>query len=129
MNAVLRVAAGQDREGYGVGAGLEMRTIGYHMTQYRFDTPWSLRRQDERWIEWTPTWGIAIRGAGLDLRYDGRVTFGTGVSQNGWLDGWRATPALSTARGVDFIPAPNGSLDFDQQTVWTHMVSISLGGR
>lgn len=79
MNGVLRTAVGREEALWSVGAGLQLRTIGYHMTQYLFNVPWWLRRQDERWIEWTPIWGLALHLPALDLRYDGRVTFGTGA--------------------------------------------------
>lgn len=124
MNGIVRVAAGRQLDRLDLGAGLEMRSIGYHMTQYRFAEPWWLRRQDERWIEWTPTWGAALRLPGFQLRYDGRVTFGSGAHHSfAWVTPANAAVALD---GVDFIPAPSMPLNFDYLTVWTHQISVSL---
>lgn len=125
MNGSLRLGVGRDLDRFALGAGLEMRSIGYHMTQYRFDVPWMLRRQDERWTEWTPTWGAALRLPGLVLQYSGAVTFGSGAhSGGGWVG--LADGGSPTLDGVDFIPAPGAPLNFDYLTVWTHQLSVRV---
>ena len=54
-----------------------MRSIDYELTQVD-NIQESKRRQNESWLEWTPTWGLSLTFSGIELAYQGRVTTGTG---------------------------------------------------
>src|SRR2546423_1589868 len=58
-------------------AGLALRSIDYTLDQIDHTTRVG-RNQRENWLEWTRTWGLAIRFSDLELRYVGRMTTGTG---------------------------------------------------
>jgi hypothetical protein len=104
--------------------GLVVRSIGYRLEQYD-NVQVSGRTQDERWTEWTPTWGLSLRFPELEIRYRGRVTNGTGrpgVERGGVF-------TLADAAGVragGLLVAPSGPLTLDRVSVATHQVSLSL---
>lgn len=103
--------------------GLTIRAVHYNLTQQdRVDA--TSQRLEESWLEWTPTWGVRLRFADLELRYRGLVTHGTD----------RMIPQASPIfAAVD--QRPNGLLPFPGPTtqmaltgvhVVTHQVSISV---
>lgn len=104
--------------------GLVVRSISYRLTQFNHVEQRG-RWQDESWIEWSPTWGATFRLPGWELRYQGRLTHGTGrpgVAQNVIRDFDRAAPAP----GGGIIVAPSGPLTLDEVRVIVHQFSISL---
>ena len=129
-NATVRFGVGQEIEvdgredGAGIQLGLDMRQVSYSLDQWD-NVQATKRRQDERWVEWTPTWGLSLRFPALHVQYRGRMTSGTG------------RPALfggnfpDLARSADLaspsiLLAPSGPLTLDGVTVTTHQVSLSL---
>ena len=102
--------------------GLVVRSISYRLKQFDHVVQ-SGRTQDESWVEWTPTWGVTFRLPGLELRYQGNMTHGTGrpgVRQDFILD-----RAPSTAGG-GIIAAPSGPLTLDEVSVVAHRISVSV---
>jgi hypothetical protein len=127
-NTILRL--GVDRElgrlegrSSALQLGLIVRSTSYRLAQ-RDHVAGTGRRQAESWVEWTPTWGIQLGFPGLELRYQGRVTSGTGrpgVFDGGVTFADRAAPA---AGGI--IVAPSGPLELGAVRVVSHQVSIAL---
>jgi hypothetical protein len=102
--------------------GLALRAVGYRLEQ---SDPVQLtaREHDERWVEWTPTWGLSLRFPGLDLRYRGQVTHGTGRPG---VAGQLPVLARGDVLAGGIIVAPSGPLTLDEVSVVMHQVSIAL---
>lgn len=84
----------------------------------------SSRHQYEQWVEWAPTWGASMRFGGVDVRYVGSTTHGTGrpgITTNQFV----AMPdaALGSA---NVLAAPNGPLTLTPVSVTTHQLSLSV---
>ena len=101
--------------------GLALRSVGYHLDQQdRVQS--TARDHDERWVEWTPTWGLSLHFSGLDLRYRGQVTHGTG--RPGLAGGPLVARADVLSAGI--IVAPSGPLTLDEVSVVMHQISVAL---
>lgn len=101
--------------------GLVLRSTSYDLGQYDH-VLLTGRSQHESWVEWTPTWGLRLGFPGLELRYHGHLTTGTGrpgVASTGVVD--FAAPA-----GGGIIAAPSGPLTLTEVRVVTHQFSIAL---
>jgi hypothetical protein len=122
-NAQLRMGVSQQLdEVVALQLGLALRSVSYHLDQW---DPVQLRARDhdERWVEWMPTWGLRLRFAGLELRYRGQVTHGTGrpgVANSGPI------VARGDVLSGGIVVAPSGPLTLDEVTVATHQVSVAL---
>jgi hypothetical protein len=127
-NALLRLGVGQEASFGpdvigGLQLGLGVRSIHYWLDQTDH-VQLSARSHEERWTEWTPTWGLSLGFPTLEVRYEGSVTNGTGrpgVARNG---GFVAEDAV--ALGSNILVAPSGPITLDEVRVTTHRVSISL---
>lgn len=116
------VSLGQEIVG-GLQLGLDVRSIHYWLDQTDH-VQLSDRSHEERWTEWTPTWGLSLGFPTLELRYEGSVTNGTGrpgVARNGGI-----ILEDAVALGSNILVAPSGPLTLDEVRVTTHRVSISL---
>ena len=123
MNALLRMGLSRDISQATLQLGLQVRSIRYQLTQ-RDLVAGSSRRQSEDWMEWSPTWGLAIHFPEFDLRYSGRVTSGTGRPSVGWTGG--GVTRLAALESADFIVAPSGPLTLQEARVVNHQVVIVL---
>lgn len=104
--------------------GLQVRAYDYHLDQWN-NIEETSRRQDEQWMEWMPSWGASVRFTGLELRYQGRVTTGTG--RPGVARGHVFGPGqLDFAAGTDIVWAPDAPLTLQDVTVTTHQISVSV---
>jgi hypothetical protein len=106
-----------------VQGGVQLRTIGYHLDQYSHVIN-AGRTQDERWNEWTYTWGTSLRMPELEVHYRLRTTSGTGrpgVAGSGFMT---ADAAASSGRVV--LLAPSGALTLDPVRVTTHQIAVSV---
>jgi hypothetical protein len=129
-NAIARLGVGQDIVIDGVASPLRLQGgIAAHAVRYWLrqedHVQATSRRQDEHWLEWTPTWGASKRFAGIDLRYFGRVTHGTG------RPGIAAAQVFgplsdASAGGPSILAAPTGPLALTPVSVTTHQLSISV---
>lgn len=122
-NAWLRIGVRWEDEPVGFQLGLGVRSIRYTLKQRDFVAD-SLREQDEAWMEWTPSWGASLRLRGLEVRYAGRLTTGTGRPGIAWVPIPLRGEAL-LASG-DFIVAPSGPLSLQDEDVVTHQVSLAV---
>jgi hypothetical protein len=128
-NAIARLGVGEDllpsgmTEPLRLQAGISAHAIHYWMRQVDHVAGTS-RRQEEQWLEWSPTWGASLRFGSVDVRYFGRVTHGTGrpgisvLSQPGVLD-------FATG-GSSIVAAPSGPLTLTSVSVMTHQLSVSV---
>ena len=131
-NAILRMGVGREATlsgdatngvGLGVRAGLSMYGINYRLEQAD-RVRGSLRSQRERWVEWTPTWGLSFRFPELQLHYTGRYT--TGVGRPGVAPGPMTIDALASSAPGGIIAAPSGPLTLQDVHVLGHQLSFSL---
>jgi hypothetical protein len=127
-NALVRMGFDQDFNlgsggtGAGIQFGVMVRSIHYWLEQ-QDHVQISARDHEERWVEWTPTWGFSLNFPELEVRYRGRVTNGTG------RPGVVANPIIleaDAAGGSNIIVAPSGPLTLAEVRVVTHQISISL---
>jgi hypothetical protein len=104
--------------------GLQVRSIDYHLDQWD-NVADTYRRQDEQWMEWVPTWGASVHLTGLEIRYVGRVTTGTGRPGTAWTGG---AVARADAAGManDIVVPASGPLTLQDVSVVTHQVMVSL---
>ena len=120
-NVELRTGVSHDVERAGLQLGLEVRSYAYTLDQTDHVESTS-RELDESWMEWTPTFGLSYSFTGLDLRYAGRVTTGTGRPGLARSFGGE----LASPDGADFIVAPRGALTLQDVSVYTHQISIAV---
>ncbi len=75
-NVTIRGGLGWDfpfaggREGMALRLGLNLHRIGYHLSQTDHVQA-SQREQSQRWLEWTPTWGLGFQFPGGEVHYRG----------------------------------------------------------
>jgi hypothetical protein len=123
-NALASVGVAQGIGPVELQLGVQVRAYNYHLDQWD-NLQETSRRQDEDWMEWTPTWGIRLRLESIEVRYMGRATTGTGRPGVAW------TPAVAgrmadAAMANDIVVAPSGPLTLQDATVLTHQISVSL---
>lgn len=106
------------------GVGLQMRAYDFHLDQWD-NVAETFRRQDEDWIEWTPSWSGSIDLGDVELLYLGRVTTGTGRPGVAWAGGVPER-AADFAAAADVVLAPSGPLTLQDVSVITHQLSITL---
>ncbi|UCC49708.1 MAG: hypothetical protein JSV41_06000 [Gemmatimonadota bacterium] len=125
-NALIRTGVGYRLDIIGFQLGLQVRSIDYDLEQIDHIQE-SKRRQNESWIEWTPTWGVSLTFSEIELRYQGRVTTGTGQPGTAWTPvGTERLLAADAAGLTDFIVAPSGPLTLQDANVGAHQFSVSI---
>jgi hypothetical protein len=129
-NAVLRMGVSRDLDFGGVAKalglqlGLVARAISYRLDQYDNVQAFG-RTQRERWLEWSPTWGLSLRFPELEIRYRGRVTNGTGrPGVTSCRNCFAVADAVVAGGGI--LAAPSGPLTLDEVKLASHQVSVSL---
>ena len=84
------------------------------------------RAQKVSWTEWTRTWGLGVHLSGVELRYVGLHTTGTGRPGIA-NDEFFAVPELAAASGGrNILSAPNGALTLTGVATTTHQVSVGI---
>jgi len=122
-NLTIRMGVDRDWSMGDAQLGIEARSIAYTLDQV--DRVQGTRRgENESWIEWTPTVSFGVAMAGLELRYFGRVTTGSGMPGVGGGRGFATTDAA--APGIDIIAAAQGPLTLADTNVWTHQVMVVI---
>lgn len=124
-NAILRTGLAGHWERFDLQFGIQLKRYGYTLAQTDFVME-RRRRQQEDWLEWTPTVALALHFQDFSIRYTGRVTTGTG--RPGVTSGrvFALADASTLAATPDFLPAPSGHLTLEEATVHTHQVSVSI---
>lgn len=123
-NAAVRMGLGHAVGPATFQLGLGVRAYDYELEQNDL-VAGTFRRQNEQWMEWTPTWGARLDFATVSVRYVGRVTTGTGRPGIAWT-GAVAERAADFAAAADIVVAPSGPLTLQNVTVLTHQISVSL---
>ncbi len=123
-NAIVSAGAAHRIGPVELQAGVQVRAYDYHLDQWD-NIQETARRQDEDWMEWTPTWGGRILLNGIEIRYMGRVTTGTGRPGVAWT-GVVAERAMDAGLANDIVVAPSAPLTLQDATVLTHQVSVSV---
>ncbi|MHC4150088.1 MAG: hypothetical protein ACYSR5_11450 [Planctomycetota bacterium] len=113
----------KENETFGFQLGLQARSIGYELDQKNYIEEFS-RNQHERWDEWAATWGLLLNLDGLDIRYNGRWTTGTG--RPGVDRRNLNSPGCASCLSADYILAPEGSLTLQNADVVTHQVTVAV---
>ena len=124
-NVVLRTGLSHDVGRSTLQAGLEVRSYAYALEQVSHVVD-SYREQDETWMEWMPTFGATVRFSGLEVRYAGRVTSGTGLPGADFASGSAFASGTINQMGSDFILAPGGPLTLQAASVVTHQLSVRV---
>ncbi len=118
-NGVVRLGLHEQDKIFGFQLGLQVRFINYRLKQDDF-VGGTRRTQKEFWGEWTPSFGLNMNLASVQIRYAGSLTAGTGqpgVASNFWF-------RTADAAGQNFIVAPSGSLTLQEAVVLTHQISV-----
>jgi hypothetical protein len=123
-NAFVRVGAGYEVGVATFQLGLQVRAYDYELDQWN-NVESTSRRQNEQWMEWTPSWGLRVRLRGVELRYLGRMTTGTGLPGIAW-NGSTVTRAESMGLANDIVVPPGGPLTLQDAEVWTHQISVAV---
>jgi hypothetical protein len=123
-NAIVSAGAAHRIGPVELQAGVQVRAYDYHLDQWD-NIAETARRQDEDWMEWTPTWGLRLLLNGIEIRYMGRVTTGTGRPGVAWT-GVVAERAMDAGLANDIVVAPSAPLTLQDATVLTHQVSVSV---
>jgi len=112
---------------FGVQFGLGVYSIRYRLGQTD-QVRDSSRVQREHWMEWTPTFGLKLRGSGYELRYAFSMTCGAGGDclpcAIGCADFVTVTNPNRGDGGV--IAAPTDALRFNGGRVTTQRLTLSL---
>ena len=119
-NVSVRMGLAYETDRAGFQIGVQGRSYDYTLEQID-NVEQTFRKQDESWMEWTPSLGAKVKFPEVEISYQGRLTTGTG------RPGTRFTGARAeTALASDFIVAPEGPLTLQDARVLTHQVSISI---
>jgi hypothetical protein len=130
-NAIFRIGVSQDADigtptdprKFNFQFGLGAHSISYRLAQSNHITLVD-RTQDEHWIEWTPTWGVGLKFAELEVRYTGRFT--TGVGRPGVQQSFPPPTADAVSRAGGILAAPSGPLTLQDVHVVRHQISFSV---
>jgi hypothetical protein len=126
-NAIVRLGLAQDitfdpgAPPLRLEAGISTHAIRYWLRQDDH-VDGTTTRMSQHWLEYTPTWGLSTRVGGVEVRYLGRVTQGTGrpVTES------FSVPANVDLAGTDILAAPSGPLNLARVSVTTHQFSIAV---
>jgi hypothetical protein len=127
-NVMLRSGLSHQVDQVTLQAGIEVRSYAYTLEQVSHVED-SYREQDESWMEWTPTFGAALRFSDFEVRYAGRVTSGTGRPGTDTPFGGVMPVTLDQSASPDFIIAPSGPLTLQDVSVVTHQLSVRIAVR
>jgi hypothetical protein len=115
-----------DRAGFQLGIRVHQTRFSLEQHNFLADT---VRDTDERWIEWSPSWGGVLKFGDFDLRYTGRFT-AKGSPDNVFRGGPEALMTRDAPlSGVDFVVGPTGPVSLPEFRVTMHrlMVSVPFG--
>lgn len=124
QNVVLRLGFTHDLGRGSVQLGLQVRSYDYDMDQKNRVTG-TFRDQGEQWMEWMPTAGGTLRVSGLEVRWFGSATTGSGRPGVGsWP--FPVVDSAPTVQSGDFLVAPQGPLTLQNATVWAQQLSVRI---
>ena len=122
-NVLIRTGGSWDYRTATFRAGLQIRSIAYELDQFDLIQV-RRRKQEETWMEWTPSAGVSLALPGLALHYVIRSTTGTGRPGTRWTDARMAESGAFDLASADIILAPSGPLTLQDARVTTHQLSL-----
>lgn len=127
-NALLRVGLSQDvafdnrSSMLRLQLGIQARSVYYTIDQ-RDLLRGASRAGGDDWMEWTRSWGLALRRPGIEVRYSGRLTSGAG--RPGVADPVLVAPTPGPAL-ISSAPPAAFSTTLNKVRVTMHQLSVSL---
>ena len=128
-NAVLRLGVSHEtplvdiQKAIGFQLGLAVHAIRYRLAQSDHVAV-TERRLRERWVEWTPTWGLSLRFPEFEVRYRGRATNGAG--RPGTDLTFPIGQPIDPLPPGNIVTTPGGLLQLAGVSTVTHQISLSL---
>jgi hypothetical protein len=128
-NATVALGFEHEWEPASVQLGLRVNRYGYHLDQQNFLRDTTVAT-DESWIEWSPSWGGALKLGRAEVRYSGRWV-AKGFDLPGQIWAVRAEADVALPGGNDFIVAPTDPVNLPDFRVVTHRLTVvvPLSGR
>jgi hypothetical protein len=125
-NASIGLGVQREGERYGFQLGLRLRQISYSLDQQNFLAE-RVRKTDESWMEWVPTWGALAKMGALELRYTGRFT-AKGFQPIGIPFFVRGVEDVAAAAepGVDFVVGATEPVNMPEYRVTVHRITLSM---
>ena len=110
--------------------GIRVNRYGYDLVQQNFLRDTTVVT-DESWIEWSPSWGGALKLGRAEVRYTGRWVARGFDPPGGQVWAVRAEDAVAVPGGNDFIVAPTDPVNLPDFRVVTHRITVvvPLSGR
>ena len=124
-NLVLRLGLARESERWGFQLGVRASARETELDQWNVVTA-TRRRQNESWMEWTPSLGATLRFPDVEVRYAGWTTTGTGRPSVDFSLRAGSPRAEATASASDFLIPPSGPLILQEARVTTHQISVRL---
>ena len=124
-NLVLRLGLARESERWGFQLGVRASARETQLDQWDAVTA-TRRKQNESWMEWTPSLGATLRFPDVEVRYAGWITTGTGRPSVEFSLRAGSPRAAATASASDFLIPPSGPLILQEARVTTHQISVRL---
>ncbi|MGH7475623.1 MAG: hypothetical protein ACRELD_04985 [Longimicrobiales bacterium] len=129
-NALLRLGGRRewrlDRgDAVDVQFGVATRLVNYRLAQFDHRQA-AGRNDDERWIEWTPTWGASLHLGGVEVRYHGSLTRGTQRPGVAAADPVPCPGICVALASLVPRPAPRDPSRLDDVSVVTQQIFVSV---
>jgi len=122
-NKALRTGIGHAATRWGAQLGVQVRSCDYELEQVDLVGE-TFRRQNESWLEWTPTWAVLVKLDNLSIQYAGHTT--TGAGRPGTAGGRLEASAPGLDVGTNFLAAPDGPLTLQDARVMAHRLSVAV---
>ena len=122
-NLHLRLGVGRETERWGFQLGLQASSHETELKQWNVVSA-TRRKENESWMEWTPSLGAVVRFPDLEVRYAGWITTGTGRPSVDFVPRGGRAEALDSA--ADFLVAPSGPLVLQEARVLSHQLTVRL---
>ena len=124
-NLVLGLGLARESERWGFQLGVRASARETQLDQWDAVTA-TRRKQNESWMEWTPSLGATLRFPDVEVRYAGWITTGTGRPSVEFSLRAGSPRAAATASASDFLIPPSGPLILQEARVTTHQISVRL---
>jgi hypothetical protein len=121
----LRMGLGRETRRWGFQLGLLASARETELKQWDVVAA-ARRKQDESWMEWTPSLGATLRFPEVEVRYAGWLTTGTGRPSVNFSVRPGTARADALAESGDFIVPPAGPVLLQEARVTTHRITVSL---
>lgn len=124
-NLHLRVGLARETARWGFQLGLRASSYDSELEQFNVVTA-TRRKQEESWMEWSPSMGAMVRFPELELRYAGWFTTGTGRPSVDFAVRPGTERADAATGRTDFLIPPSGPVTLQEARVTTHQLSVRV---